>query len=49
MTEFEQSPFIRDALGPDFQRAMVAIKRVEQEQFQARVSPLEYDTYLVLA
>ena len=49
LAEFERSAFIRDALGADFQRAMVAIKRVEQEQFQARVSPLEYDTYLVLA
>ena len=49
LAEFERSPFIRDALGADFQRAMTAIKRVEQEQFQGRVSPLEYDTYLVLA
>lgn len=46
---FEQSTFIRDALGADFQRAVAAIKHVEQEQFLAQVSPLEYDSYLVLA
>jgi glutamine synthetase len=46
---FERSAFIRDSLGTEFQRAMVAIKRVEQEQFLAQVSPLEYDSYLVLA
>ena len=46
---FEKSEFIRDALGAEFQRAMVEIKRVEQEQFLAQVSPLEYDSYLVLA
>jgi len=46
---FERSDFIRDALGAEFQRAMVEIKRVEQEQFLAQVSPLEYDSYLVLA
>jgi glutamine synthetase len=46
---FEKSEFIRDALGAQFQRAMVEIKRVEQEQFLAQVSPLEYDSYLVLA
>jgi glutamine synthetase len=49
LAAFEQSEFIRDALGADFQRAMVEIKRVEQEQFLAQVSPLEYDSYLVLA
>lgn len=49
LAAFEQSTFIRDALGAEFQRAMVEIKRVEQEQFLAQVSPLEYDTYLVLA
>jgi glutamine synthetase len=49
LAEFERSEFICEALGAGFQRAMVEIKRVEQQQFQARVSPLEYDTYLVLA
>lgn len=46
---FEKSEFIRKSLGAEFQRAMTAVKRVEQEQFLATVSPLEYDTYLVLA
>ena len=46
---FERSDFIRETLGAEFQRAMVEIKRVEQEQFLAQVSPLEYDSYLVLA
>ena len=32
-----------------FRAALVEIKRVEQEQFLAQVSPLEYDSYLVLA
>ena len=49
LAAFEQSRFIRESLGAEFQRAMVEIKRVEQEQFLAAVSPLEYDTYLVLA
>jgi len=49
LAAFEQSDFIREALGAEFQRAMVEIKRVEQEQFLAQVSPLEYDSYLVLA
>jgi glutamine synthetase len=49
LAAFEHSTFIREALGAEFQRAMVEIKRVEQEQFLAQVSPLEYDSYLVLA
>ena len=49
LAAFESSEFIRNALGANFQRAMVEIKRVEQEQFLAQVSPLEYDSYLVLA
>lgn len=46
---FEHSDFIRESLGAEFQRAVSAIKHVEQEQFLAQVSPLEYDTYLVMA
>jgi glutamine synthetase len=49
LAAFERSAFIREALGEDLQRAMVEVKRVEQEQFLAQVSPLEYDSYLVLA
>ncbi len=46
---FESSQFIREALGEDLQTALAAIKRVEQDVFAAAVSPLEYDSYLVLA
>jgi glutamine synthetase len=49
LAAFERSEFIHDVLGAEFQHAMVEIKRVEQEQFLAQVSPLEYDSYLVLA
>jgi glutamine synthetase len=49
LAAFERSEFIREALGAEFQRAMTEVKRVEQEQFLAQVSPLEYDSYLVLA
>ena len=49
LAAFERSEFIREALGAEFQRAVTEIKRVEQEQFLAQVSPLEYDSYLVLA
>jgi glutamine synthetase len=49
LDRFEQSEFIAEWLGTDFQRAMVEIKRMEQEQFLAQVSPLEYDSYLILA
>ena len=46
---FEDSTFIRECLGADFQQAFAAIKRVEQDEFSAAVSPLEYESYLVLA
>jgi glutamine synthetase len=46
---FETSAFIRENLGVDFQRALAAIKRVEQDEFAGAVSALEYDSYLVLA
>ena len=49
LESFERSAFIHEWLGAEFQRAVVEIKRVEQEQFLAQVSPLEYDSYLVLA
>jgi glutamine synthetase len=49
LAAFEQSDFVRDQLGADFQRAFSAIKKVEQDEFAAAVSPLEYDSYLVLA
>jgi glutamine synthetase len=46
---FECSDFIRESLGGTFQTAFAAIKRVEQAEFSAAVSRLEYDSYLVLA
>lgn len=46
---FEQSAFIKEYLGADLQQAFAAIKQVEQDEFSAAVSPLEYDSYLVLA
>ena len=49
LNSFENSAFIRDYLGADFQHAFAEIKRVEQHEFSAAVSVLEYDSYLVLA
>jgi glutamine synthetase len=46
---FEDSTFIQEYLGADLQQALAEIKRVEQAEFSAAVSALEYDTYLVLA
>jgi len=49
LTAFEESEFIGQYLGTVFQRALSEIKRVEQDEFSAAVTPLEYDSYLVLA
>jgi glutamine synthetase len=49
LTAFEDSEFIGQALGTVFQQAMVEIKKIEQREFAAAVTPLEYDSYLVLA
>lgn len=49
LAAFEGSEFVRNWLGADFQHAFTAIKKVEQREFSAAVSPLEYDSYLVLA
>jgi len=46
---FEHSSFIKEYLGVDLQLALTAIKQVEQDEFSAAVSALEYDSYLVLA
>lgn len=46
---FENSEFIADYLGEPFRRAFSEIKRVEQNEFSATVTPLEYDSYLVLS
>jgi len=49
LAAFEESAFIPQYLGPDFQHALTEIKRVEQAEFARAVTPLEYDSYLVLA
>lgn len=49
LREFEQSQFIADSLGPEFQEAFREMKRFEQMEFTGAVNPLEYNTYLVLA
>lgn len=49
LSAFEQSEFISEYLGVDCQVALTEIKRIEQDEFSAAVSPLEYDSYLVLA
>lgn len=49
LAAFEESAFIGKYLGTVFQRALAEIKHVEQAEFAAAVTPLEYDTYLVLA
>ncbi len=46
---FENSEFIAEALGADFQQAFCAIKHMEQLEFSGTVNPLEYNSYLVLA
>jgi glutamine synthetase len=49
LAAFENSAFISEQLGADFQQGLSAVKRAEQHEFSAAVSPLEYDSYLVLA
>ena len=46
---FESSSFIEEYLGEGCRHALSEIKRVEQYEFAGAVSPLEYDSYLVLA
>ncbi|MFC1688786.1 glutamine synthetase family protein [Pseudomonadota bacterium] len=46
---FRNSDFIADYLGKEFRHAFSEIKQVEQDEFSAAVSSLEYDTCLVLA
>jgi glutamine synthetase len=40
------SDFLRDALGADFLRILIAIKRQECERFSALVPELDYAWYL---
>lgn len=46
---FRSSDFIAQYLGKYFRQAFSEIKQVEQAEFSAAVSLLEYDTCLVLA
>jgi glutamine synthetase len=48
LVAFEESAFIGKYLGTVFQHALAEIKRVEQAEFAAAVTALEYDSYLVL-
>ncbi|MEH6548417.1 MAG: glutamine synthetase family protein [Pseudomonadales bacterium] len=47
LSVFEQSGYIRNKLGEEFQQAYSAVKRVEQAEFDAIISKQEYDAYLV--
>jgi len=49
LAAFEGSAFIGRYLGTVFQGALAEIKKVEQNEFSATVTTLEYDSYLVLA
>ncbi len=49
LAAFERSAFIAKYLGAVFQGALSEIKKVEQNEFSATVTALEYDSYLVLA
>lgn len=46
---FENSEFVAQSLGADFQEAFTQMKRAEQLQFTGAVNPFEYNTYLVMA
>lgn len=47
--KFEQSRYVREYLGAGFHQAYCAVKKAEMTEFDRVVSPLEYDSYLVLA
>ena len=46
LQRLEQSTFIRDYFGAEFQRVFLAAKRQELVEFDRRVTTLEYDAYL---
>ena len=46
LERFQGSAFIRDYLGEDFQRVFTLMKLQEMDQFDAQVTPLEYDANL---
>lgn len=43
---FERSALMRDYLGDQFVDMFAKVKRIEQDRFEAVVSPLDYDWYL---
>jgi len=43
---FEKSAFIRDYLGEELQRTFAMSKRMEKNEFDSRVTLMEYDAYL---
>ena len=43
---FQQSEFIRDALGDELQRIFSLTKEQEIDEFRRRVTQLEYQSYL---
>jgi len=43
---FEQSGFIRDYLGAEMQKTFTLCKRKEKQEFDSRVTLMEYDAYL---
>jgi glutamine synthetase len=43
---FENSAFVKDYLGADFQQLFATTRRAELEAFDCQVTPLEYDWYL---
>ena len=49
LERFQQSDFIEEYLGTDFQRAFCAVKHAEQTEFASAISAFEYDSYLVMA
>jgi glutamine synthetase len=46
ITQFEQSAFIREYLGTELQRNFSLSKRMEKQEFDSRVTAMEYDAYL---
>jgi glutamine synthetase len=46
LARFENSDFIRDNFGEEFQRVYTVLKQQELDEFDRQVTPLEYDACL---
>jgi len=46
LQRFEQSTFVADYLGEEFQSVYAQSKHMEKAEFDSRVTLLEYDAYL---